>query len=406
MKHLVIVLAATASCAPLWAQTVSGNQFNPALSLIINGGFADYSDGSELEIAGFPLVGEAGQPDEGFGLFEAELNISSNVDDAFYGNLNLGIHQDDGETEVDIEEAWFQTLSLPYGLTAKAGKFRSELGYLNPQHPHSYDFVDAPLLYSAMVGGAFADTGAQLTWLAPTDKYLELGVEYTRGDSFPSGGSGNDGKGAIIAFAKTGGDIGNSQAWQMSVSHLRSSEVEAELSGHAHGGEEEVDNEFVGESTLSNLSLVWKWSPRGNSKSKAVTVQGEYMSRSLDGGVTHDDDGDGIAEQEGSLSSKQNGFYLQSIYKFAPQWRAGLRYSRLTSDNSGSNDIALEEVGFADEGNSPKRLTAMFDYSHSEFSRLRFQVAHDQARHADEGNNRVVFLQYIHSLGAHGAHRF
>ena len=83
MKKLVIALAATASCAPVLAQSISGNQFNPAISLIINGGFADYSDGAELEIAGFPLVGEAGQPEEGFGLFEAELTMSSNIDDAF-----------------------------------------------------------------------------------------------------------------------------------------------------------------------------------------------------------------------------------------------------------------------------------------------------------------------------------
>jgi hypothetical protein len=406
VKKLVIVLAATACCAPVWAQSVSGNQFNPAISLIINGGFADYSEGSELEIAGFPVVGEAGQPEEGFGLFEAELTMSSNIDDSFYGNLNLGIHQDGGETEVDIEEAWIQTLALPYGLTAKAGKFRSELGYLNPQHPHSYDFADAPLLYSAMVGGAYADTGVQTTWLAPLDNYLEFGLEYTRGDAYPAGGSGNDGKGSVIAFAKTGGDINDSQAWQLSIARMEADEVSAELTGHAHGDEEEADNEFEGESSLSNVSFVWKWAPKGNNKERSATVQAEYMTRKLEGEISHVSDTENV---QGTLDSDQSGFYIQGVYKFAPKWRAGLRYSSLTSDNLSDNDDALEETGFADEGNKPSRTTVMLDYSNSEFSRIRFQFSkEDETRHADEGeiDNRAIYVQYIHSLGAHGAHRF
>lgn len=402
MKKLVIALAATASCAPVVAQSISGNQFNPAISLIINGGFADYSDGAELEIAGFPLVGEAGQPEEGFGLFEAELTMSSNIDDAFYGNLNLGIHQEEGETEVDIEEAWIQTLTLPNGFTAKAGKFRSELGYLNPQHPHSYDFVDAPLLYSAMVGGAFADTGVQATWLAPTDNYLEFGLEYTRGDAYPAGGSGKDGKGSIIAFAKTGGDINDSQAWQFSVAHMTADEVEAELSGHAHGGAAAAhDYEFKGESSLSNVSFVWKWAPNGNAKERSAKIQAEYMTRSLKGELLEAD------ASQGDIDADQDGYYIQGVYKFAPKWRAGLRYDNLSSDITTTvADAELEEAGFADEGHKPSRITAMLDFSHSEFSRIRFQIAKDEARHEEEGDNRAIYVQYIHSLGAHGAHRF
>jgi hypothetical protein len=45
----------------------------------------------------------------------------------------------------------------------------------------------------------------------------------------------------------------------------------------------------------------------------------------------------------------------------------------------------------------------MLDYSHSEFSRLRFQVA---SLDNGQGSESQVFLQYIMSLGAHGAHQF
>jgi hypothetical protein len=45
----------------------------------------------------------------------------------------------------------------------------------------------------------------------------------------------------------------------------------------------------------------------------------------------------------------------------------------------------------------------MFDWSNSEFSRLRFQVG----RNEDAlGSNNEWTLQYIQSIGAHGAHTF
>ena len=46
----------------------------------------------------------------------------------------------------------------------------------------------------------------------------------------------------------------------------------------------------------------------------------------------------------------------------------------------------------------------MADYSWSEFSRLRLQYAHDKSMQGITDNQ--VTLQYIMSLGAHGAHKF
>jgi len=53
---------------------------------------------------------------------------------------------------------------------------------------------------------------------------------------------------------------------------------------------------------------------------------------------------------------------------------------------------------------SPTRNTAMLDWSPSELSRLRIQFASDKSRIGVTDNQ--VFLQYIYSLGAHGAHKF
>ena len=91
-----------------------------------------------------------------------------------------------------------------------------------------------------------------------------------------------------------------------------------------------------------------------------------------------------------------------------PRWRTGLRYDQL---NSGNPDIGLISSGTlapADfprlAGNDPKRITAMIDFSPSEFSRFRLQFARDEARFNEADNQ--IFLQYVMSLGTHGAHKF
>ena len=53
---------------------------------------------------------------------------------------------------------------------------------------------------------------------------------------------------------------------------------------------------------------------------------------------------------------------------------------------------------------NPKRHTAMVDWNPSEFSRIRLQFARDYSRQGMV--DQQIFLQYIVSLGAHGAHRF
>jgi hypothetical protein len=117
-------------------------------------------------------------------------------------------------------------------------------------------------------------------------------------------------------------------------------------------------------------------------------LQGEVFRRSEDG-VFADID----------YSGDQTGWYLQGVYQFAPLWRVGLRYDTVTAD-SGPLLIGTE---LEDPGRSSDRSTLMFDYSPSEFSRLRLQYTNDRVLPETDDQ---WFLQYIMSLGAHGAHQF
>ncbi|MCU7921725.1 MAG: hypothetical protein KZQ88_03415 [Candidatus Thiodiazotropha sp. (ex Dulcina madagascariensis)] len=383
------------------AVAAKGEGFNPAISLILDGRFNAYDNETDYELPGFMLGGEAGRGEEGFHLGHNELVISANVDDLFYGKMTAVVADHEGETEVELEEAFIETLALGSGLTVKGGRFFSAIGYLNQQHPHSWDFADAPLIYRGLFGDQLRDDGLQVSWVAATETYLKLGGEITRGERFPAGGASRGGKGAGSLFVKIGGDIGASQAWQIGFSHWQADIEDRTSAGHHHdSGAAEVPA-YSGDSRISGIDFVWKWAPDGNAGERSLKLQAEYFIRDETGRVIMDDGSD--TPESTTYDGEQKGWYLQTVYQFIPRWRVGLRYDRLDSDNRGSDGAVLSEAGLDNEGHTPERVTLMGDYAHSEYSRLRLQYAKDDSY--EEADN-ILTLQYIMSLGSHGAHRF
>ncbi|HEX9813190.1 MAG TPA: hypothetical protein VGA88_14040 [Burkholderiales bacterium] len=387
---LAAVLAQTtiAVFAAEAARTVTSNNFNPAVSLILDGKFANLKeDPAAYALPGFALGAETGPGEKGFRLGESELVISANVDDKFYGSLTAAVTP---ESETEVEEAFFETLQLGGGATIKAGRFFSHVGYLNNVHAHAWDFVDQPLAYRALLGNQFGDDGAQLRWVAPTDLFLELGAEAFRGDAFPAGGAAKSGKGAKAAFVHIGGDVGTSHAWRAGISHLAADAVDRAT------GDEATPDLFNGKSKLSGVDFIWKWAPHGNSKERNAKFQAEYWTRDEDGAFDPQSAGAPVA-----VDGKQRGWYAQAIYQFMPRWRAGLRFDKLRADPV---DAALAGTVLDNQGHDPKRTSLMVDWSNGEFSRLRVQVNRDDSR--ANVTDTQWYLQYIMSLGAHGAHSF
>src|SRR5678815_5526487 len=178
----------------------NANAFNPAISIILNGSYSHHSlDPADYELAGFPLAGEAGPGPDGFSLGESEVSFASNIDDKFYGQLTLTAESEDGGDHVGVEEAFIDTTTLPAGFSVRAGRFYSNIGYLNSHHAHTDNFFDRPLPYQAFLGNQYGDDGVQLRWIAPTAMYFELGAEAFRGSNFPSGGAQNGGVGTHTA---------------------------------------------------------------------------------------------------------------------------------------------------------------------------------------------------------------
>lgn len=386
---------------------ITGNEFNPAISLILDGRYTDI-DNSELELSGFQLGGEAGLPDNGFSTGHNELTISANIDDKFYGEMTAAIVYEDGETEVELEEAFIETLGLGQGFTIKGGRFFSGIGYLNEIHDHAHDFADRPLVYDALFGGHLMETGLQASWVAPTDFYLSLGAEVTAGSEFPGGENDNDN--GLAFFVKTGGDINASSNWQLGASYYTTDFDVREAGGHSHGGgAADIDNELLnGDVDIAGIDFVYKWAPNGNAKNTNFKFQAEYFMRDEKG---HAEFTEGANSAEADYSGEQEGYYAQAIYQFMPAWRVGVRYDHLEADNDIANfagvgialDEFLEETGLGTE-DDPNRTSVMLDYSPSHFSRIRLQYSDFENGHGESED--IITLQYIMSLGSHGAHTY
>jgi len=385
------------------------NAFNPAISLILDGKYQNLErDPGTYQIGGFiPGGEEIGPGGRSFNLGESELTVSANIDPYFSGVFIAAVTP---ENEVEIEEGYFQNSGFIPGTTVKFGRFLSGFGYLNEIHAHAWDFVDAPLVYQAFFGGQLKEEGLQARWIAPTPVFVEIGAEVGRGANFPGTDRNKNGSNAGEVFFHIGDDIGASHSYRVGASYRKTSAAGREYEdAESSGAVPTVLNSFDGDSNMWGVDFIWKWAPNGDPTSRNFKFQAEYMHRDEDGSLTYDVNGTSTpGSGTDTYKSKQSGWYVQGAYQFIPRWRVGVRYEEL---DRGTVDIGLVTSGTLTAANfpllaenNPKRTTAMVDFSPSEFSRFRLQFARDEARFNEADNQ--VFLQYIMSLGAHGAHKF
>jgi uncharacterized coiled-coil protein SlyX len=359
---------------------------NPNISLILDTfGYTSNLSESALRNRGIPGYTDEGITNrKGFNLDSAELYFFAPVDPYFNLYATIPVTEDG----VELEEAYFLTTSLPYGLQVKGGKFKSGLGRINGQHPHAWDFADAPLAYRAFMGGeGITEKGVQITYLPPLPVYTLLGIEVLQGDnSTLFGPDARSGPHAFTAFAKASVDLSDNATVLVGQSVIAGSTKTETVT---------PDTEFSGTSALYDTELTYKWKP---SKFQSLVLQSEYLYRHQRGDLS--DLGPPEATLSSSLKRDQDGLYLQGVYQLS-RWRLGARYdvlSLLTSDYILAGD-------HTDFGPKPWRATAMVEFNPTEFSRIRLQYNHDESDPSQRVNNEWI-LQFIFGIGAHGAHPF
>ena len=320
--------------------------------------------------------------------------MSANIDDKFYGSLTTVIETHDDETELLLEEAFIETLTMPYGLSIRGGRFLSDFGYLNNQHMHTDSFVERPAAYRTFLGSHYYDDGVRANIVLPTDLYVKFGVEALSGSKMSSVDDGSD-VGVYTTTLKLGDDFSESSSWQFGLSYLRNENGKVrEFGDHDHGHDHDHDHSHGAAVTGSNLygaDFVWKWAPNGNYKYQNFTLAAEYML--LDGIV--DDKYKNDAESPDTLA----GYYVSGVYRFSPSWSAGMRYGEAESYDGHAHGDHMHFTAMND-----KEADAMIAWDSSHFGTVRAQYSRVENQSKDTDN--VLTLQYVMTFGAHGAHAF
>ena len=358
-------------------------------------GNAGWQAGVVLDGASTSRGLELGARDKGLGLGHSDLLLRGAFNEHFSGEAIVGFHTEDQKLEKHVENAWIQTRSLPLGLQVRAGRFASQIGYLNELHPHTDDFTERPLLYRGFLGGHWYDDGVRLNWTAPTSFYLRFGAEMFRGKKLVTEATSDSPSRVSTLNMKMGNDISPSSSWQWGLSHVnnkREAEVEvhdASADAHSHSAS------FSGKRMVIS-DLVWKWAPDGNNRNQQLRLNWEYarvsrINRYADSALRH------------RASS------LGAVWKFNSAWSVGVRTDGLwvhkPEDHSGDIEFGKARL---------KENALMVAYKPTHMQTLRLQLTRQRASGTnDEGEaifaspaRRSIQLQYVIGFGAHGAHSY
>ncbi len=346
-------------------------------------------------------VGDHDPQQRGFNARNIELALDGAVDPYFEGFANIVFKLDnDNETEVEVEEAFMQTTSLPYNLQLKAGQFFAAFGRINPVHPHAWEFVDDPLVNGRILGpDGLRGVGAQMSWTLPLPWYSQLifAAQNGRGGTgFSFRNPGDDGiffdRVTTDREARGLQDFVWIPRWENSVDLSPTQVVLAGVSG-AFGSNETGANSRT---QIYGADFLYKWkSSHAEGGFPFVKWQTEAMYRRFEAGR-------GANESFPVAETFHDwGMYSQVLWGFKKGWVAGIRGDYLHMTDSDFTDD--------DERQTRSRISANLTWYPTEFSKIRLQYNHDflkenfflAGRDVDS-----VFLQFEFILGAHGAHKF
>lgn len=296
------------------------------------------------------------------GINEAEFSFQSVVDPYARADFFLTAGRDtaSGKFNVDLEEGYVTTLSLPAHLQLKAGKFRSAMGRINPVHPHALPFISLPDAYVNYFGEGINDEGASLSWIIPNSLfYQELVVQFT------------DGPIENPSFSRS---VGNTY---FEMAHLKnffdlSDNATLELGFSGMTGK----NFYELRSNIGAIDLTYKWKPVQFNTYKSFTWQSEaYFSNA-------NVSGDTIV----------NSFGMYSFVNF--QFSKRLFFTGMYSYSDKPYTAGTHENSFS----------ATIGWYATEFQKVEIEGITTSGNKIT--NQSRVQMRWIFVIGTHGAHQY
>ena len=332
-------------------QTVN-NTFNPSASKVFN---------PDTSVIG-NFLGHAGQnnpydPRSPFKLDEAEVSFQAFVDPYMKGNFFLSVTPEG----IDVEEGYAQFVTLPWDLTAKAGKFKAMFGKANTWHAHVRPWTDQPLvIHNFFTDEQFHGDGLSVSKAFPNSfAFVEATGEVYSGDIEGMFERQNPSDVAWNTHLKAFKDITESSNVEVGTSWAR---------GTIAGGH----------SAFGGVDVTYRWKPLQQGLYRGLIARLE-----------------GIANKRDDFDRTLRGFYASLDYQLAQRWFTGVRV------DAADETPSLPQVA---PGTRDRGLSATLTFWPSEFSQIRGQLR--RTRYGDVKTANELLLQLQFAIGAHGAHAF
>ena len=322
------------------------NDLNPSISTI--GDFRGlYTDEGDRNIDAF--------------VQGVEVSLQASIDPYARAEFYPVFEGEGGELNAKIEEAYIQTLSLPFNLQAKAGKFRQNFGRMNLVHRHALPVIDVPAVYENYFGEAQIDQGFSVSWLIPNPSfYQEIIFEYTQGpDESPIFARSEGNELLKMARFKNFWSLGDNSTLELGFS----------------GAIGENDSSRI--SRLGGIDITYKWKPLQRNRYKSFEWQTEFFFSEVD------------AEPGRDIDSW--GFYSWIQYQLAQRWFVTGMYSY----SNQPFDSDFEEQG----------IYANAGWYATEFQKLEFGPKLITTNGFDDTAFSFRF-RWVFVIGAHGAHQY
>lgn len=352
--------------------------------------------GAVLDITHTTRPLAAGMRDQGLQLGHSDLTASGPLGPWLRGHVGAVFETHDGQLEKGIEEAFIETTALPAGLQLRAGRFASQIGYLNQQHLHADDFSERPLLYRGFFGGHWNDDGLRLNLTLPTSFYWMVGAEAFRGKKLVeelAEGLRERKPGVATLVTKIGDDLNRHHSWQLGLSYIqnrREAAVEEEhdhdheAEDHAHEHHHHHGAAFTGRKTWM-VDATWKWAPNGNNRDQQLRVTVEAAR------ITDLNRFAGSGDQHEANA-------VSAVWRFNPSWEVGVRSDWLRVSQPHGDHFHQGLL---------REQSVMVAWKPTHMQALRLQYSRQrEAVEFENPSKRSVYLQYVIAFGAHGAHSF
>lgn len=314
------------------------------------------------------FIGASGRnpinPFKSLSLQESEVSLQAIVDPYARADFFLAI----GEQGIEVEEGYVTFSGVRGGFVPRVGKMRAAFGRVNTFHNHSLPWVDRPLVAFNLMGGSLEeadvgikDAGISVSRILPSagGVFLEATGEVFRGDS-----------GSLFKASRRS-DVST-------VGHLKAyrdftESTNLELGGSYARGHNDSGSNFL--TQLYGLDATLRWKPLRRSIYHSFAARTELVwSR----------------REQQTATQQAFGLFGSAEYRLGRRWFVGGRY-----DWSERARNAAQH----DNGGS-----LILTYWPSEFSQIRGQLR--RTRYAEGQTANEFLIQFLFTLGAHGAHPF